>query len=84
MKKFSEYAAPLQEKLKVGKVLGKKGSKHAVQLNGHGRSCFEQLKTALLTGLEIQVVDPDKPFVLRCDASTYAVGAVHGAIATRG
>ena len=36
---------------------------------------FEQLKLKLLSGLSLQTVDPDRPFVLRCDASKHAIGA---------
>ena len=36
---------------------------------------FEELKKRLCSGLSLQRVNPDKPFVLRVDASGYAVGA---------
>jgi hypothetical protein len=36
---------------------------------------FEQLKQRLLEKLQLQLIDPDAPFFLRCDASDYAVGA---------
>ena len=35
---------------------------------------FEELKKRLCSGLSLQRVNPDKPFVLRVDASGYAVG----------
>ena len=36
---------------------------------------FQELKRRLCSGLILQRVNPDKPFVLRVDASGYAVGA---------
>ena len=35
---------------------------------------FEQLKLKLLSGLSLPTVDPDRPFVLRRDASKHAIG----------
>ena len=37
---------------------------------------FQKLKAALLSGLSLQAVNPDAPFVLRVDASQRAIGAV--------
>ena len=74
-KDFAQYAGPLLEKLKVGKDLGKKGSKVAVQFSLEEQRLFEQLKLKPLSGLCVQTVDPHRPFVLRCDASKHAIGA---------
>ena len=75
VKDFAQYAGPLQDKLKVGRELGKKGSKLPVTFTVEERRLFEELKRKLLSGLSLQAVNPDKPFVLRCDASKYAIGA---------
>ena len=37
---------------------------------------FNKLKAALVSGLSLQAVNPDAPFVLRVDASQKAIGAV--------
>ena len=39
-------------------------------------AAFEEIKNKLCSGLSLQCVNPDKPFILRVDASKYAVGAV--------
>ena len=75
VKDFAQYAGPLQEKLKVGKHLGKKGSNVAVQFTLEERRFFEQLKLKLLSGLSLQTVNPGRLFVLRCDASNHAIRA---------
>ena len=36
---------------------------------------FNEIKKRLCSKLKLQIVNPDKPFVLRVDASQYAVGA---------
>ena len=76
VKDFAHMAAPLMEKLKVGRVLGKKGSKHPIFLTDSDLECFHELKNALVSGLSLQAVNPDAPFVLRVDASDRAIGAV--------
>ena len=40
------------------------------------RASFEQLKEALARELELFIIDPDQPFVMRADASDRAIGAV--------
>ena len=37
---------------------------------------FERLKAALTGELELFQIDPDQPYVLRTDASDWAIGAV--------
>ena len=37
---------------------------------------FNDLRDALVSGLSLQAVNPDAPFVLRVDASDRAIGAV--------
>jgi hypothetical protein len=75
VKDYAAHAAPLMELLKVNRVDGKKGSKKAVKFGNTETKAFEGLKRELLRGLELQTVNPDRPFVLRVDASDRAVGA---------
>ena len=75
-KNYAELAAPLDEKLKVGKIKGRKGSKEPVEWKKEDIEDFETLRKTLLGGLSLQVVNPDRPFVLRIDASGRAIGAV--------
>ena len=72
---FAELAAPLQDKLKVPKELGKAGSKHKITWTAEELIAFERLKQALVADLELHHIDSRKPFVLRTDASQYAIGA---------
>ena len=67
--------APLQDKLKVPREEGKKGSKKKITWTAEDVEAFQKIKKKLVSGLLLQRVNPDKPFVLRVDASRYAVGA---------
>ena len=71
---YADLAARLQDKLKVPRELGKKGSKQRVEFDAEDMEVFEELKRRLCLALNLQRVNPDKPFVLRVDASGYAVG----------
>ena len=73
---YAELAAPLLAKLQLNRIDGKKGSKKPVIWSPEEAEAFEHLKTALAERLELFRVEPDKPFVLRADASDKAVGAV--------
>jgi hypothetical protein len=73
---FAHSAASLMDKLKVRKDIGKKGSTAVVSWSGEELRDFEELKTKLLRTVPLTTVQPDEPFVLRCDASDRAVGAV--------
>ena len=73
---FARLAAPLTEKLKVGREEGKKGSKVVVTWTPEQLQAFKDLKEALLHTVPLQSAQPDKPYVIRCDASDLAVGAV--------
>ena len=73
---YAAYAAPLSDKLKVGKEEGKRGSQKALSYTPEEEQCFQTLKTLLVHGLEVQIPNPDRPFILRVDASRFAVGAV--------
>ena len=72
---YGEIVAPLQDKLKVPREIGKKGSKHKVEFSDEELKLFQQVKEELCGALLLQHVNPDRPFVLRTDASRYAVGA---------
>ncbi len=60
----------------MGKIKGRKGSKEPVEWKKEDIEDFETLRKELLEGLSLQVVNPDRPFVLRIDASGGAIGAV--------
>ena len=73
---YAEFAGPLSEKLKVGREDGKKGSKKPITWDPASIQAFEALKGKLAQELELFQLDPDRPFVMRCDASNFAIGAV--------
>ena len=75
IKEYSKIAAPLQDRLKVRREIGKKGSKHKIGWGEIEQAAFDELKRVLCSELVLQVVNPDRPFVLRVDASEFAVGA---------
>ena len=60
----------------MGKFDGRKGSKKKLAWTPEAEDAFSRLKERLLGQLGLFFVDPDKGFVLRTDASDYAVGAV--------
>ena len=72
---YAETVAPLQDKLKVPRAEGKKGSKKKITWSAEDVKAFETIKQKLVSQLSLQRVTPDKPFVLRVDASRYAIGA---------
>ena len=72
---YAQIVARLQDKLKVSKEEGKKGSKVKITWEKEDQEAFDEIKRRLVSKLLLQTVNPDKPFVLRLDASTYAVGA---------
>jgi hypothetical protein len=73
---YAGLAAPLMDKLQVGRLDGKKGSLKPVAWDDRSRAAFESLKDALKEGLQVFQLEPDQPFVLRTDASDFAIGAV--------
>ena len=75
IKGYSSLVARLQEKLKVPRAEGKKGSKKAISWDSEDLAAFEELKKRMCSELILQRVNPDKPFILRTDASGYAIGA---------
>ena len=71
---YAGLAAPLMDKLQVGRLDGKKGSLKPVAWDDRSRAAFESLKNALKEGLQVFQLEPDQPFVLRTDASDFAIG----------
>ena len=76
IKMYAEYAAPMTTMLKDNREETRKGSKKALVWNDESDRAFEGMKQALLSAVGLHLVDPDRGFVLRTDASDYAVGAV--------
>ena len=73
---YADPSGPLHKMLQVGKFDGRKGSKKKLAWTTEAEEAFDKLKIRLLGQLGLFLVDPDKGFVLRTDASDYAVGAV--------
>ena len=65
----------LQDKIKVSRTDGKNCSKFKISWGSEDQVAFEEIKRRLRSKLILQRVNPDRPYVLRVDASTYAVGA---------
>jgi hypothetical protein len=76
VKGYAGLAAPLMDLLKVNKADGKKGSQKPLKWGAVEQEAFESLKKALAAGLELFQINVDKPFVMRTDASDWAIGAV--------
>ncbi len=74
--RYAELAAPLSTKLCVNREDGKKGSRKQVSWKDRDVRVFEEMKRAVTGKLELFRLDPDKPFLLRADASDRAIGAV--------
>ena len=73
---YAELSGPLHKMLQVGKFDGRKGSKKKLAWTPEAEDAFSRLKERLLGQLGLFLVDPDKGFPLRTDASDYAVGTV--------
>ena len=73
---YADYAAPMTTMLKSNREETKKGSKKALVWNEESDRAFEGMKQALLSAVGLHLLDPDRGFVLRTDASDYTVGAV--------
>ena len=76
IKMLAEYAAPMTAMLSGNREETKKGSKKALVWNAESYRAPEGLKQALLSAVGLDLVDPDRGFVLRTDAPNYAIGAV--------
>ena len=73
---YADLSGPLHKMIQVGKFDGRKGSKKNLAWTTEAEEAPDKLKERLLGPLGLFFVDPDKEFVLRTDASDYAVGAV--------
>ena len=73
---YAHHAAPLYSMLQLSKSEARKGSNHPLHWTLQRDNAFENLKGEMLKLLALFVVNPDKPFVIRTDASDYAMGAV--------
>ena len=73
---YADLSGPLHMMLQVHKFDGRKGSKKKLAWTTEAEKAFDKLKEPLLGQLGLFLVYPDKGFVLRRDASVYAVGAV--------
>ena len=73
---YAELSRLLHKMLQVGNFDRRKGSKKKLAWTPEAEDAFSRLKERLLVQLGLFLVDPDKGFVLRTDASDYAVGAV--------
>jgi hypothetical protein len=72
---YAEYAGPLMGKLQLNRIDGKKGSTKPIVWKESDKESFRMLKEIMAAKLELFRVDPDRPFVLRADASDKAIGA---------
>ena len=75
IKMYAEHAAPMTTKLRGNREETKKGSRKALVWNDEFDRAFEGMKQALLCAVGLHLMDPDRGFVLRTDASDYTVGA---------
>ena len=76
IKMYAEYAAPMTAMPRGDREESKKGSKKALVLNEESDRAFEGMKQAPLFAVGLHLVDPNRGFVLRTDASDYAIRAV--------
>ena len=63
-------------KLQLNREYGRKGSQKKSSWKKTEIDSFEKLKEVLKRKLELFIIDPDAPFVLKADASDKAIGAV--------
>jgi hypothetical protein len=73
---YADFAGPLMGKLQLNREDGKKGSTKPIVWTAADKEAFEGLKRVMAQELGLFRVDPDQPFVMRCDASDKAIGAV--------
>ena len=73
---YADLSGAFDKMLQVGKFGGRKRSKKKLAWTTEAEEAFDKLKQRLLGQLGLFLVDPDKGFVLRTNASDYAVGAV--------
>ena len=68
---YAKIVIPLMDCLQVNKKEGKKSSQKRVPWGLKQQTAFDSIKARLCGNLLLQRVNPDKPFVLRTDASGY-------------
>ena len=78
LKMYAEYAAPMTAMLKGNREETKKGSKMALVCNDESDYAVDGMKQMLLSAVGLHLFDPDRGFVLRTDASHYAIWVVLG------
>ena len=76
IKMYAQYAAQTTAMLEGNREKTKKGSKNALVWNDESNHSFEVMEQEVLFAEGMHLVDPDGGFVLRTDASNYAIGAV--------
>ena len=76
VKDYAKMAGPLTSKLQLSREDGKRGSQKVLKWSAIEIAAFNELKKALVGKLELYQVQPDKPFVMKVDASRFACGAV--------
>ena len=76
IKIYAECAAPMLAMLEGNQEETKKGSNKPLVLNNESDRAFEGMKQALLTAVGLHLVDPDRVFVLRTEASNYAIAVL--------
>ena len=62
---YADIVQGLQDKLKLSREDGKKGSKKRISWTPQDQWAFDEIKKRLCGELALQRVNPDKPFVLR-------------------
>ena len=70
---YAKVVSPTMDCLQVNKKEGKKGSQNCVPWGPEQQMAFDTIKARMCGNLLLQRVNPDKHFVLRTDASGYAV-----------
>ena len=73
---YAQKAAQLTSLLRLHRKEGRKGSKKKILWTPETVASFHAMKLALASALEVYQVQPDLPFWLTTDASTFAIGAV--------
>ena len=73
---YAELSGPLHKMLQVSKFDGRRGSNKKLAPTPEAEDGLSRLKERLLGQLGLFLVNPNKGFVLRTDASEHAVGAV--------
>ena len=70
MEKYAEHAAALTD------ALSDKGTDKSIRWNPRMVEALDAIKKGMLENVFLQIANPYKPFILRTDASGYAIGAV--------